>query len=218
MISIQKWKCSWSLIATIVSVVALVSAAPLFLFPVLPFLDCFNVRNSSVPINGTVDERNHHHVLENLKPWLIHRNAPWKAEIGRWLSVCDSATKDVTVVETKRGRSCKNNCSGRGVCNYELGQCRCFHGFRDLALPTVDGFQGREKEAIIISMVRSNSKKEVGFLSDHRRMNVAVTRARRQCCLVCDTETVSSDGFLKRLIEHFEEHREYLSASEHLNG
>ena len=95
MISIQKWKCSWSLIATIVSVVALVSAAPLFLFPVLPFLDCFNVRNSSVAINGTVDERNHHHVLENLEPVLdleprfpvdlhgvvVRRNVPWKAEI-----------------------------------------------------------------------------------------------------------------------------------------
>lgn len=46
-------------------------------------------------------------------------------------------------------------------------------------------------------------------------MNVAVTRARRQCCLVCDTETVSNDAFLKRLIEYFEEHGEYLSASEY---
>ncbi|KAK7855083.1 dna-binding protein smubp-2 [Quercus suber] len=88
---------------------------------------------------------------------------------------------------------------------------------REVEISTVDGFQGREKEAIIISMVRSNSKKEVGFLSDHRRMNVAVTRARRQCCLVCDTETVSSDGFLKRLIEYFEEHAEYQSASEYQN-
>ncbi|KAM3690461.1 hypothetical protein ACB098_09G126000 [Castanea mollissima] len=88
---------------------------------------------------------------------------------------------------------------------------------REVEISTVDGFQGREKEAIIISMVRSNSKKEVGFLSDRRRMNVAVTRARRQCCLVCDTETVSSDGFLKRLIEYFEEHAEYLSASEYQN-
>lgn len=86
---------------------------------------------------------------------------------------------------------------------------------KDLEISTVDGFQGREKEAIIISMVRSNSKREVGFLSDHRRMNVAVTRARRQCCLVCDTETVSNDAFLKRLIEYFEEHGEYLSASEY---
>ncbi|KAF8044012.1 hypothetical protein BT93_A2098 [Corymbia citriodora subsp. variegata] len=88
---------------------------------------------------------------------------------------------------------------------------------KDMEISTVDGFQGREKEAIIISMVRSNSKKEVGFLSDRRRMNVAVTRARRQCCLICDTETVSSDGFLKRLIEYFEEHGEYQSASEYAN-
>ncbi|XP_024018439.1 DNA-binding protein SMUBP-2 isoform X2 [Morus notabilis] len=88
---------------------------------------------------------------------------------------------------------------------------------KDMEISTVDGFQGREKEAIIISMVRSNSKKEVGFLSDRRRMNVAVTRARRQCCLVCDTETLSSDGFLKRLIEYFEEHGEYASASEYIN-
>ncbi|XP_074582927.1 uncharacterized protein LOC141839147 [Curcuma longa] len=86
---------------------------------------------------------------------------------------------------------------------------------KDVEISTVDGFQGREKEAIIISMVRSNSKKEVGFLSDDRRMNVAVTRARRQCCLVCDTETVSHNTFLKRLIEYFEEHGEYLSASEY---
>ncbi|KAL7194326.1 hypothetical protein ACSBR1_034690 [Camellia fascicularis] len=88
---------------------------------------------------------------------------------------------------------------------------------KDMEISTVDGFQGREKEAIIISMVRSNSKKEVGFLSDRRRMNVVVTRARRQCCLVCDTETVTGDGFLKRLIEYFEEHGEYLSASEYGN-
>ncbi|GAV57283.1 AAA_11 domain-containing protein/AAA_12 domain-containing protein [Cephalotus follicularis] len=91
------------------------------------------------------------------------------------------------------------------------------HKLKDMEISTVDGFQGREKEAIIISMVRSNSKKEVGFLSDRRRMNVAVTRARRQCCLVCDTETVSSNEFLKRLIEYFEEHGEYLSASEYQN-
>ncbi|CAL0310057.1 unnamed protein product [Lupinus luteus] len=88
---------------------------------------------------------------------------------------------------------------------------------KDVEISTVDGFQGREKEAIIISMVRSNSKKEVGFLSDRRRMNVAVTRARRHCCLVCDTDTVTGDGFLKRLIEYFEENGEYQSASEYQN-
>ena len=81
-------------------------------------------------------------------------------------------------------------------------------------ISTVDGFQGREKEAIIICTVRSNEKREVGFLADSRRMNVAVTRARRHCALILDSETVSSDAFLGRLVTYFEEHGEYMSAAE----
>lgn len=83
-----------------------------------------------------------------------------------------------------------------------------------LEISSVDGFQGREKEAIVISMVRSNDRGEVGFLSDKRRMNVAVTRARRHCVLVCDTETVSNNPFLGRLVQYFESHGEYRSAAE----
>lgn len=64
---------------------------------------------------------------------------------------------------------------------------------------TVDGFQGREKEVIIISMVRSNNNKEIGFLSNERRMNVAVTRAKRLCVLICDSGTVNKNKFLKSL-------------------
>jgi ATP-dependent RNA/DNA helicase IGHMBP2 len=83
-----------------------------------------------------------------------------------------------------------------------------------IEVSTVDGFQGREKEIIIISMVRSNQKKNVGFLSDYRRMNVAVTRAKRYCALICDSETVKNDAFLKKLIEYFETKGEMRSASE----
>ena len=90
-------------------------------------------------------------------------------------------------------------------------------GAQVVEISTVDGFQGREKEAIIISMVRSNTNGEVGFLADNRRMNVAVTRARRHCALVCDSDTVKSDPFLKRLIEYFEEHGEYASAQEYVD-
>eukprot|EP00798_Chlamydomonas_sp_ICE-L_P008550 gene8550-33983_t len=86
--------------------------------------------------------------------------------------------------------------------------------FAGVEVSSVDGFQGREKEAIIISMVRSNTNGQVGFLSDQRRMNVAVTRARRHCAIVCDSETVLTDPFLARLVKYFEEHGEYMSASE----
>lgn len=77
---------------------------------------------------------------------------------------------------------------------------------------------GREKEAIIISMVRSNDKGEVGFLSDKRRMNVAFTRARRHCAVICESETVSKDPFLATLVAYMEEHGAYVSAEELVQG
>jgi len=55
---------------------------------------------------------------------------------------------------------------------------------------TVDGFQGREKEVIIISMVRSNDSYSVGFLSDERRLNVAITRAKKLCIIIGNSEVV----------------------------
>ena len=84
-----------------------------------------------------------------------------------------------------------------------------------LEVSTVDGFQGREKEAIIISCVRSNVRSEIGFLADARRMNVAVTRARRHCALVGDSETLSHNAFLARLLAWFEAHGEVRSAAEY---
>lgn len=101
-----------------------------------------------------------------------------------------------------------------------LKELRPEHLSSQLEISSVDGFQGREKEAIIISMVRSNNKREVGFLSDRRRMNVAVTRARRQCAIVFDSETItaSGDAFLGRLVKYFEDHGEYISAGELVPG
>ncbi len=69
---------------------------------------------------------------------------------------------------------------------------------------SVDGFQGREKECIVISLVRSNSKGDVGFLAETRRMNVALTRARRKLIVIGDSATVTADPFYARLIEHWE--------------
>jgi ATP-dependent RNA/DNA helicase IGHMBP2 len=66
-------------------------------------------------------------------------------------------------------------------------------GEAGLEIDSVDGFQGREKELIVFDAVRSNPDGEVGFLGDHRRLNVAITRARRKLILVGDSATLSSD-------------------------
>src|ERR1700722_16042385 len=77
-----------------------------------------------------------------------------------------------------------------------------------LEIGSVDGFQGREKEAIIFSFVRSNDSGELGFLSDTRRTNVAWTRARRQLCVVGDSGTLERHPFYKQLVEYLEMHAE----------
>lgn len=64
----------------------------------------------------------------------------------------------------------------------------------------VDGFQGREKEAIILSLVRSNQSREIGFLSEVRRTNVAITRARRQVCVIGDSSTLEAHPFYSRMV------------------
>ena len=79
---------------------------------------------------------------------------------------------------------------------------------------TVDGFQGQEREVVILSLVRSNLRGEVGFLRDHRRLNVAVTRARRHITIIGDSRTVSTDKFVSSLLDHAEKHGEIRSAIE----
>ncbi|KAH6709231.1 DNA helicase-like protein [Leptodontidium sp. MPI-SDFR-AT-0119] len=78
--------------------------------------------------------------------------------------------------------------------------------FPGIELGSVDGFQGREKEAIIVTLVRSNSEKEVGFLGEKRRLNVAMTRPRRLLTVIGDSDTLQSNKFLKRWMEFLEEH------------
>jgi hypothetical protein len=68
-----------------------------------------------------------------------------------------------------------------------------------LEIDTVDGFQGREKEAVLVSLVRSNPRGEIGFLADVRRMNVALTRARRKLIVVGDSATIGGHPFYQRL-------------------
>ncbi|KAF7712969.1 DNA helicase [Penicillium ucsense] len=79
-----------------------------------------------------------------------------------------------------------------------------YHG---LEIGSVDGFQGREKEAVVVSLVRSNPEHEVGFLGEKRRLNVAMTRPRRHLCICGDSETLSRGSeFLNHWMKYLEEH------------
>lgn len=83
-----------------------------------------------------------------------------------------------------------------------------------LEIDTVDGFQGREKEVIVISFVRSNEENDIGFLADLRRTNVAMTRARRKLLMIGDSATLAVDPFYARLIAQVEMHGQYRSVWE----
>jgi superfamily I DNA and/or RNA helicase len=73
---------------------------------------------------------------------------------------------------------------------------------RMLSVGTVDSFQGQERDIIAMSLTRSNNRGEIGFLSDIRRMNVGMTRARRKLLLVGDSSTLSAHPFFKELLAY----------------
>ncbi|MCB9647407.1 MAG: AAA family ATPase [Deltaproteobacteria bacterium] len=94
-----------------------------------------------------------------------------------------------------------------GVITPYAAQARLLRGLiadDRVEVDTVDGFQGREKEAIVISLVRSNPDQELGFLTDVRRMNVALTRARRKLLVVGDGATLSAHPFYADLLSYVE--------------
>lgn len=78
-----------------------------------------------------------------------------------------------------------------------------FKPYRQLiTVNTVDGFQGQERDVILISLVRANEKGEIGFLGDLRRMNVAITRARMKLIILGNAATLTRHSFYKKLYEY----------------
>lgn len=73
-----------------------------------------------------------------------------------------------------------------------------------LTVNTVDGFQGQERDVVFISLVRANEEGQIGFLSDLRRMNVAMTRARMKLVILGEAETLTRHAFYRKLLAHIQ--------------
>lgn len=81
-----------------------------------------------------------------------------------------------------------------------------------IVVQTIDGYQGQERDVVYISLVRSNTKNTIGFLSDYRRMNVAMTRARMKLVVVGDSATIGADAFYGAFIDYCEKSDSYHTA------
>ena len=85
-----------------------------------------------------------------------------------------------------------------------------------LTVNTIDGFQGQERDIVYISLVRSNNKNEIGFLSDYRRMNVAMTRARMLLVVIGDSETIGKNSFYQAFLAYCDQKGKYQTAWEYM--
>lgn len=79
---------------------------------------------------------------------------------------------------------------------------------------TIDSFQGQEATCIVLSLVRSNPSQQIGFLNDYRRINVALTRAKKKLYVVGDSSTIGADDFYSKMLDYFEEIGAYHSVFE----
>lgn len=81
-----------------------------------------------------------------------------------------------------------------------------------ITVNTIDGFQGQERDVVYISLVRSNAKADIGFLNDTRRMNVAMTRARKKLIVIGDSGTVGNHHFYNNFLNYCEKNGDYETA------
>lgn len=97
--------------------------------------------------------------------------------------------------------------------NYDLTYSQLRQNY-DVDISTIDSFQGQERDIIAISLVRSNTDGEIGFLKDYRRINVALTRAKKMLIVFGDSTTLTHDVFYNKWLDYCQERQAYKSAWE----
>lgn len=103
---------------------------------------------------------------------------------------------------------------------YRAQVTRMQESMKDLSnidVNTIDSFQGQEADVVYISLVRSNAEGEIGFLKDYRRMNVAMTRAKKGLIVIGDSATLANDSFYTQWMDWVEKSGGYTSAWEYMN-
>lgn len=126
---------------------------------------------------------------------------------------CGEAASDLSKVNTGEAEIIRQvvewlNRDGRkeiGVIAPYTGQVRVLREMVDVQVETVDGFQGQERDFIVLTLVRSNQEGEIGFLSDKRRLNVAVTRCKRGLVVVGDSQNFGRDKFFRQFFRFLED-------------
>jgi superfamily I DNA and/or RNA helicase len=122
---------------------------------------------------------------------------------------------DTAARAVRRLRAAGVSAGAIGVITPYRGQVRLLRDLladeEEVEVDSVDGFQGREKDAVVVSLVRSNAEGDIGFLADTRRTNVALTRARSCLVVVGDSATLSHDPFYRRMVAHFDSIGAYTS-------
>lgn len=96
----------------------------------------------------------------------------------------------------------------------KVRQLELLSNYSGLTVNTIDSFQGQERDVIFISMTRSNTDNMIGFLSELRRMNVAMTRAKKKLVVIGDSGTLSQNKFYADFIQYAEQNNGYKSAWE----
>ena len=141
----------------------------------------------------------------NLKPLLFIDTSNLKNNEEKHLkdskSIINQSEADIATSIAKFYLGTGINPKDIGIISPYADQVNLIQDKIPIEVKSVDGFQGREKEIIIISTVRSNKNKDIGFLKDLRRLNVAITRAKRKLIVIGNKNTLKGNSTYSKLIK-----------------
>ncbi|MFM5881937.1 IGHMBP2 family helicase [Methanobrevibacter gottschalkii] len=155
-----------------------------------------------IKIDDLLDHNHHEEALLFINTSNVYNNKEKRLKDSK--SIINPVESEITINIVKNYLESGIDNEDIGIISPYADQVKVIQDNTPVEVKTVDGFQGREKEIIIISTVRSNNNGNIGFLKDLRRLNVAITRAKRKLIIVGNKETLKNSPTYKRLIEFIE--------------